>query len=115
MRHLATKTRSLFVLALALLFLPAAALPATAPAALVGAPASLPADSTVYSLTWGTVDAGGHTFSTGGGYALGGTAGQPDAGLSIGGGYTLAGGFWGGGAIPIGYKNHLPLLLRNRS
>jgi len=53
----------------------------------------------------------GHTFSSGGGYTLGGTVGQPDAGVLSGGGYTLAGGFWGGAAVP--YRVYLPLVLRN--
>ena len=64
-----------------------------------------------YDLTWNTVDGGGYTFSTGGGYSLGGTAGQPDAGVLSGGGYTLSGGFWGGGAARYGI--YLPLVLRN--
>ncbi len=47
-----------------------------------------------YDLTWSSVDGGG-MFSAGGGYALGGTVGQPDAGAALaGGGYTLTGGFW---------------------
>ena len=50
-----------------------------------------------YDLTWSTIDAGGGT-STGGGYTLSATIGQPDAGASLsGGGYTLDGGFWAGG------------------
>ena len=65
-----------------------------------------------YDLTWSTVDGGGYTFSTGGGYSLGGTVGQPDAGVLSGGGYTLAGGFWGGGAAAR-YGVYLPLVLRN--
>ena len=64
-----------------------------------------------YDLTWNTVDAGGYTFSTGGDYSLGGTIGQPDAGVLTGGDYTLGGGFWGGGAI--GHRIYLPLVLRN--
>jgi len=64
-----------------------------------------------YDLTWSTIDGGGYTFSTGGGYSLGGTAGQPDAGVLSGGGYTLSGGFWGGGAARYGI--YLPLVLRN--
>jgi hypothetical protein len=64
-----------------------------------------------YDLTWNTVDGGGATWSEGGGYALGGTIGQPDAGTLTGGGYTLAGGFWGGGAARYGV--YLPLVLRN--
>jgi len=65
-----------------------------------------------YDLTWNTVDGGGGTFSTGGGYSLGGTAGQPDAGVLGGGGYTLDGGFWAGAAA-IPYRIYLPLVLRN--
>ena len=34
-----------------------------------------------YDLSWSTIDGGGATFSTGGGYSLGGTVGQPDAGV----------------------------------
>lgn len=47
-----------------------------------------------YDLSWSTVDGGGYTFSTGGAYTLGGTAGQPDAGALSGGSYALSGGFW---------------------
>jgi hypothetical protein len=47
-----------------------------------------------YSLEWFTVDGGGGT-STGGGYSLSGTIGQPDAGGAMtGGNFTLTGGFW---------------------
>jgi len=66
-----------------------------------------------YDLTWSTVDGGGGTCSTGGGYALGGTAGQPDAGTLGGGGYTLGGGFWKGGLPSAAYHIYLPLVLRN--
>ena len=67
-----------------------------------------------YELSWWTVDGGGHTYSTGGGYELGSTIGQPDAGVLAGGGYTLGGGFWRGGAVsnPPEYHIFLPLLLR---
>ena len=64
-----------------------------------------------YDLTWSTIDGGGYTFSEGGGYSLGGTIGQPDAGVLSGGGYTLAGGFWPGAAARYGI--YLPLVLRN--
>lgn len=47
-----------------------------------------------YTLDWFTTDGGGGT-SAGGPYELGGTIGQPDAGLMSGGIYALAGGFWG--------------------
>ncbi len=48
-----------------------------------------------YDLTWSTIDSGGEMFSTGNGYELGGTIGQPDAGELTGeNGYALTGGFW---------------------
>ncbi|MBI5863043.1 MAG: hypothetical protein HZB38_00750 [Planctomycetes bacterium] len=50
-----------------------------------------------YDLSWYTIDGGGETYSLGGGYELGGTIGQPDAGAAMtGGGYELSGGFWPG-------------------
>ena len=65
-----------------------------------------------YDLSWWTVDGGGTTGSTGGGYTLSGTAGQPDAGLLAGGGYILGGGFWRGGAArPPAYQIYLPVVL----
>lgn len=67
-----------------------------------------------YDLTWNTIEGGGITFSTGGSYSLGGTAGQLDAGVLSGGGYTLAGGFWPGGAGGVvGYRVYLPLVVKN--
>ena len=65
-----------------------------------------------YDLSWSTVDGGGHTFSTGGDYSLGGTVGQPDPGLLTGGDYALGGGFWGGGAQRVGQSIYLPLVLK---
>ncbi|MGD2041890.1 MAG: hypothetical protein PVH11_13765 [Anaerolineae bacterium] len=66
-----------------------------------------------YDLAWSTVDGGGYTFSTGGNFALGGTAGQPDAGLMTGGDYALGGGFWGGGAWRlIQGRVYLPVVVR---
>jgi hypothetical protein len=65
-----------------------------------------------YDLSWNTVAAGGYAFSASGGYSLGGAAGQPAAGLLAGGAYTLAGGFWPGGAA-ASYRIYLPLLLRS--
>ena len=67
-----------------------------------------------YDLSWWTVDGGGATFSTGSSYSLGGTIGQPDAGTSSGGTYTLAGGFWPGteSVVPITYHIYLPLVIR---
>jgi hypothetical protein len=65
------------------------------------------------SLGWWTVDGGGHTASQGGGYELGGTAGQPDAGVLSSGEFTLGGGFWRGGAVAeVAYGIYLPLILR---
>ena len=66
-----------------------------------------------YDLSWWTVDNGGETFSTGGGYSLGGTIAQPDAGLLTGLGYRLEGGFWIGGAPPGSvYRVYLPVVMR---
>ena len=67
-----------------------------------------------YDLTWSTVDGGGEMFSTGGVYTLGGTVGQPDAGVLAGGDYSLGGGFWGG-ALAVRYRVYLPLLMRQSS
>ena len=48
----------------------------------------------VFTIDWYTIDGGGGT-STGGGFALSGTIGQPDAGPEMsGGGFTVSGGFW---------------------
>ena len=51
-----------------------------------------------HSIDWFTFDGGG--TSTGGVYSVSGTIGQPDAGASSGGSYSLIGGFWGA-AIPL--------------
>jgi len=71
------------------------------------------AASSTYELSWWSVAGGGHTFSTGGGYTLGGTIGQPDGGALEGGGYVLGGGFWGGGALMESFEVYLPLTLRD--
>ena len=47
-----------------------------------------------FGLDWFTLDGGGGT-SSGGAFAVNGTAGQPDAGAMSGGLFTLEGGFWG--------------------
>jgi hypothetical protein len=62
-----------------------------------------------YGITWWTIDGGGGT-STGGGYTLSGTIGQPDAGTMTGGSYTLVGGFWG---FDSQHFIYLPLILKN--
>ena len=67
------------------------------------------ADGPGYTLDWWTVDGGGTTTGAGGGYSLGATAGQPDAGALSGGGYTLDGGFWGGGRSASQYHIYLPV------
>jgi hypothetical protein len=51
-----------------------------------------------YAIPWYSVDAGGSMFGAGGAYGLGGTTGQPDAGVVSGGAFTLTGGFWAGAA-----------------
>ena len=65
-----------------------------------------------YDLSRWTVDGAGGT-SSGGDYALSGTAGQAEVGaLMQGGTYELAGGFWGVGTAG-GHDVYLPLLLRS--
>ena len=67
-----------------------------------------------YDLSWSTVDGGGWTFSSGGDYVLGGTAGQPDAGMMTGGDYAVGGGFWGGGAVAAAENAiYCPLVMRS--
>ncbi len=66
--------------------------------------------STSYDLSWNVVASGGDT-STGNSYTLMGTIGQSDAGLLMsGGGYVLAGGFWGDGANR--HNVYLPVVLK---
>jgi hypothetical protein len=56
---------------------------------------AVPIHAQNYSINWSTVDGGGG-MSTGGGFTVTGTIGQPDAGQMMSGGdYTLQGGFWG--------------------
>ena len=78
---------------------------------LAGAVSSQAQSGGGYDLTWNTVDGGGAMFSAGGTYSLGGTIGQPDAGMMSGGSFTLVGGFWGGATAR--YNIYLPLILRN--
>lgn len=67
-----------------------------------------------YDLSWWTVDGGGVTCSSDG-YSLGGSIGQPDAGVSVGQvgsvSYTLFGGFWSITAIQQ-HRLYLPLNMR---
>ena len=55
-----------------------------------------------YDLSWNTIDGGGGT-SSGATYEVTGTIGQPDATpvAMTGGSYSVAGGFWAGGVVPI--------------
>jgi hypothetical protein len=78
--------------------------------AILGAGAALAQTGGGYDLTWSTIDGGGGG-SAGGGYQLNGTLGQSDVGASLGGGgYSLAGGFWGG--VSTGSKIYLPVVRR---
>jgi hypothetical protein len=69
----------------------------------------LAGDGSGTDLSWWTADAGG-AVSEGGGYRLGGTVGQPDAGVLTGGEYMLSGGFWAGAAAK--YPAYLPMVVR---
>ena len=55
-------------------------------------------------LTWNTYDCGGGV-STGGGFTLTGTVGQPDAGAMSSGSVMVLGGFWGAGGPPPCYPD----------
>jgi hypothetical protein len=64
-----------------------------------------------YDLTWWTVDGGGGE-SSGDGYRLTGTAGQPEPGPAlVGDGYTLVSGFWP--AAAASHELYLPLVIRD--
>jgi hypothetical protein len=76
----------------------------------VGVTAALAQSGGGYDLTWFTVDGGGGE-SVASPYVLNGTIGQPDAGASKGGSYTLEGGFWGG-QLYTGMSIYLPIILR---
>ena len=47
-----------------------------------------------FDVSWHTIDGGGEMSSSGGGFELAGTIGQPDAGVMTGGGFEITGGFW---------------------
>lgn len=60
-------------------------------------------------ITWYSVDGGGTSRAAAGGYTLGGTIGQPDAGVLASGATTLRGGFWiGGVAGAVGVAEGAP-------
>jgi len=66
-----------------------------------------------FDIPWHTIDGGGATFSTGGGFQVGGTIGQPDASSTMmtGGGFALTGGFWaisGPGIVPTCFGDIAP-------
>lgn len=66
-----------------------------------------------YDLSWWTIDSGGGS-STGDGYALSGSVGQPDAGQMSGGPYTVTSGFWSGSRAELstGQSAYLPFVIR---
>jgi len=69
------------------------------------------AEGSDFVIKWWSADGGGDS-SQGGNYTLIGTSGQSDAGEMSGGGYTLHGGFWPGGALLEQVKLYLPLVMR---
>lgn len=71
-------------------------------ASLLLPPAIAPIAHAYDPITWNSIDGGGAAFATaGGGYRLGGTIGQHDAGALTSGAYRLGGGFWFGGSSPV--------------
>lgn len=79
--------------------------PRTLALALAMSLAAMPVATTSHAydpLTWHSLDGGGVAFASAGGYRLGATIGQPDAGTLAAGAFTLRGGFWtGGGALAV--------------
>jgi hypothetical protein len=67
-------------------------------ASVAAAPLATGTATPVYDPLWYSVDGGGGTFSTGGVFGVGGTVGQPDAGVSSGGVFSVTGGFWSAAA-----------------
>ena len=69
-----------------------------------------------YRVSWWTVDGGGGHLSSDRGYALLGTAGQPDAGPPLASAsYSLTGGFWSSAPAeppPGEFTVFLPAVLR---
>lgn len=64
-----------------------------------------------YSLSWSSIDAGGDS-SSGAGYLLIGSTGQPDAGILNSREYTASGGFWPGLRPQPEQKIFMPLALK---
>ncbi len=56
---------------------------------------SASAQAQPYEIRWHTVDGGGTSSTSGGALAIGGTAGQPDAGAAVASPYSIGSGFWG--------------------
>ena len=66
-----------------------------------------------YDLTWNTVDNSGGIISTGSTFSMSGSIGQPEAGYSSGGSFTLSGGFiTGGNLMASNTYIFLPLVTR---
>lgn len=71
------------------------------------------ASTEAQTVHWSTVDGGGGTGASSGGYSLSGTLGQHDAGPAqgmSGSGYQLHGGFWPG--ADTAYHHYLPVVNR---
>ena len=91
------------LLVLALVLLPITSAPTSA----------AQSQDTGYDLSWWTVDGGGVTPNNGSSYTLSSTAGQADAQVWEGVGYSLTGGFWNRSVVMEGYGIYLPLVMRN--
>jgi hypothetical protein len=61
------------------------------------------------SVDWYVIGAGGAAEAAGGTLVVGGTAGQPVAGVA---GQALCAGFWCGAGALAGYMTYLPLVVR---
>jgi len=74
--------------------------------------ASAAAGAPVLRLDWHVVASGGGS-STGGGFQIQGSIGQPAVSVLRGGAYVLRGGFWQGEGSPLpAYWGYLPVVLK---
>lgn len=79
----------------------------------LGVSAGLAQNGGPFGVPWFTVDGGGGT-SSGGGYSLSGTLGQPDAQVVNGGPFSLAGGFWSAMESDLsGGTIYLPIIVKS--
>ncbi len=73
---------------------------------------SVSARAATYDVRWFSVDGGGTSRAEGGGFAVGSTVGQPDAGAAVASPFSVGSGFWGATLTATGAE--LSLSVRDR-